>query len=706
MFGEHVARVRITAALIFSLLLAVLAIRPNPSLGQAAVSMSLPGQEDLSFWVNHNGLLQFDVEGEVGFGDMARVLARRRANAGLMQGLRDRFTFRVQDPLALTAPEVFQAEFKNGTLTWRSSPASHFVAAAGRTFNIPVVVNNRGTADLQLDAVFSNASMESAARKVTVAPGKVASMFLRSVETRPGMAKGKLTLRHGGGDLTANLDFEVRPLVPLRVHIVDERGRPATARVYITGSDGLAYAPPGSSSRVAAMSADYFFHAEDTFDIELPAGETLLEATRGPEYRLVSENIALQPGKPAEATLRLARWTHMKEQGYWSSDVHIHANYTAPHHQVIDPRDVRLQIASEDLNYGNMMVANSSGAFIHDRQYFEGGPHRLSTPDHFIYWNEENRSSAYGHMCFLGLKHLVEPFYNGFRNTDFWEDYPANYPLAQQVFDQGGAVSYAHPGMVPVFDSASIKEMPVDLALGQQPALDVLSNNDEIACMEMWYRLLNCGFHVPISAGTDSFTNVVDHYTAGGGRVYVQAGPKFRYETWIEAFRNGRSFASNGPIVALEVEGKRPGDVIRLPSARAFTIKAAMKTQVPVDRVELVVNGQVVASEPPAGRNALEFTRTVRIERSSWIALRALGPRHRLILNDTMAFAHTSPVYVSVADRPVRELEDVRFYRNWVERLITRAETTGRFATPERRAEVAALFRKALAWYQSAESGN
>ena len=92
----------------------------------------------------------------------------------------------------------------------------------------------------------------------------------------------------------------------------------------------------------------------------------------------------------------------MKEQGYWSADVHIHANYTAPHHQVIEPRDVRLQIAAEDLNYGNMMVANSSGAFIHDRQYFEGAPHRLSGPDYLIYWNEENRSSAYGHMCFLG----------------------------------------------------------------------------------------------------------------------------------------------------------------------------------------------------------------------------------------------------------------------------------------------------------------
>jgi hypothetical protein len=688
-------RSRIVLAAVF---LALLIIADRVT-GQSAVSMSLPGQEDLSFWVNHNGLLQFDVEGPVGFGDMARVLLRRRANDEAITPLRDRFTFRVQDPAALRTPDIFQAEYANGALVWRDLPSQRFVAGTGRTFNLPIVVSNRDATEFRFDALFGNASMESVARQVSVPPGKSVPLFLRAVETHPGASEGKLSLRHSRGDLTAEVKFDIRPLVPLRVRIVDERTRPSTARVYLTGSDGLAYAPAGSSARIAAMSAEYFFHADDTFDLTLPAGETLIEATRGPEYRVVSQRVTLQAGTPVETTLRLARWVHMTQQGYWSADVHIHANYTAPHHQTIEPRDVRLQLSAEDLNYGNMMVANSSGAFIHDRQYFEAQPNRLTTPETFIYWNEENRSSAYGHMCFLGLKRLVEPFYNGFRNTPFADDYPANFPLAQEVFDQGGAVSYAHPGMVPAFEQASIKEMPADLALGQHPAMDVLSNNDEGACMEMWYRLLNCGFRVPISAGTDSFTNVMDHYVAGGGRIYVQAGPRFDYRGWLEAYRQGRSFASNGPVVKLEVDGKSPGDEIRLDAPRSVTVKALMNTQVPVDRFELVINGRVVESTP--GR---EISKHIPIERSSWIAVRALGPRHRLILNDTGAFAHTSPVYVTVGGRPVRERDDIRFYREWVEKLIARAERSGRFSTPERREEVVALFRKALAWYQAAES--
>lgn len=674
--------------------------------GQAAVPLSRPGQEDVSFWVNHNGLIQYDVEGEVGFGDMARILLRRRTNGEFIRELRDRFTFRVQDIGSLETPDVFRAEFVNGKLSWRSVPRQPAVAGSSRTLNLPLIIVNRDSQPFPLNAFYTGLSMESEAQNIVVRPASAAAVMLRAVETRLGPAQGKLMLQYGGGELETDVRFDIRPLVPLRVRIVDESGRPATARVYLTGSDGLAYAPHGSSNRITAMSAEHYFHATDQFDIDLPAGETLIEATRGQEYRLSSARARLEPGKPAEVTLRLERWAHMTKRGFWSADVHIHANYTSPHHQTIGPRDVLLQVAGEDLNYANMMVANSGGAFIHDRQYFEAKPHRLTTPEHFIYWNEENRSSPYGHMVFMGLTKLVEPFYNGFANTPHWDHYPANYPLAQQVFEQGGAVSYPHPGYGASFERASIKELPVDLALGQQTAMDVLSNNDETVTSGMWYRLLNCGFRVAISAGTDSFTNVVDHYAAGSGRIYVQTGARFDYPLWLKSFREGRSFASNGPVIGLKVNGTSPGGEIRLASPAEVTVQATVETQTPLDSVELIVNGRPVHAAPAAGKTTLDIKRTLRIDESSWIALRAVGPRHRLILNDTAAFAHTSPIYVSVGGRPVRVQEDIRFYRDWVERLIERTDKSGRFKTPDQKAEVLALFRKALAFYRSVESPN
>jgi hypothetical protein len=62
------------------------------------------------------------------------------------------------------------------------------------------------------------------------------------------------------------------------------------------------------------------------------------------------------------------------------------------------------------------------------------------------------------------------------------------------------------------------------------------------------YRLLICGFRLAISAGTDSFTNVADHYTMGGGRVYAYVGDSLRYDEWVRNYKAGRSFVSNGPM--------------------------------------------------------------------------------------------------------------------------------------------------------------
>jgi len=124
-------------------LLAAAVVRIPPATGgQAAVSLSLPGQEDLTFWANRNGLIEVDFEGEVGFGDMARLLMRRRANRDWFRSIRDRFVFRVQDLSELRTPDLFRVAVENDRLLWLNRPGK-IVAGAGRVFNLPVVVINR-----------------------------------------------------------------------------------------------------------------------------------------------------------------------------------------------------------------------------------------------------------------------------------------------------------------------------------------------------------------------------------------------------------------------------------------------------------------------------------------------------------------------------------------------------------------------------------
>ncbi len=689
--------IRITLIAAACLLLAIAFVRTAPAGGQAAVSFSRAGQEDLSFWVNHNGLEQFDIEGEVGFGDMARILMRRRANRDAMRALRDRFVFTVRDVAALRTPDVFRAEFDGHELRWVNRP-ERIVIAAGRVTNAPVIIENTSGSAVRIEGR-SGVSTFAA----DLGPNRAGGYFLK--------LGGAVVLRAGEREISATPETDARPLVRLRVRLIDERGSPIAARVYLTAADGLAYAPKGAISRIAAMSAEYYFHAQGSFDFDLPAGKTLIEATRGQEYELALREIELKPGAPAEIELRLARWVDLASRGWYSADAHIHANYTAEHHQVITPEDVRIQTLAEDLNNANLMVANSSGAFLHDERYFEGKPHALTRPAYVMYWNEEMRNNGpYGHMCFFNLKTLVAPLYTGFKDTTYWEDYPANYTLAEGARKQGGAVTYAHPGYQPTLDGASARELPVDLALGQIDAMDVLSNNFEPATMELWYRLLNCGFRLGISAGTDSFTNVADHYTPGGGRVYARVSRPPSpvadwYADWIRSYRQGRTFASNGPAVSLSVDDKEPGDELRFPegAARKLRVRASVETQLPVDSLDIIVNGKVAATIAAKGERRVDLERALTLDRSSWIAARALGPWRRLVLNDAQVFAHTSPVYVRFGDRPAIVAEDVRFYIDWIERLIARVDQRGRFATPAHKQDVLDLFRRALDVYRERE---
>ena len=684
-------KIRAALILMFAALLAIA--------WQGAVPWSRPGQEDLTFWANHNGLEQLDVVGEVGFGDMARILMRRRANADFMRTLRDRFTFRVQDMSAIRTPDVFRVLLTDAGLEWRNRP-EHFIIAAGPEFNLPLIVENQTAVAVEVQARFTGSTTESSFPSSVLAAKTTSGYFLRVVESQPGNANGRLVVRLGDRKLEAAIAFDVRPLVNLRVKLTDEDGAPVAARVYLTGADGLAYAPRGSVSRIGAMGAEYYFHAKDSFNLDLPSGTTLLEVTRGPEYELVRQAIELAPGAPAVARVQLKRWEDLAAKGWYSADAHIHANYTAPHHQVITTHDVRLQALAEDLNNANMMVANSSGAFIHDIEYFEGKPNGLSVPGFILYWNEEMRNGGtYGHMSFFNLKSLVYPLYTGFRNTPYSEDYPPNYAQAEAAQKQGGAVTYVHPAVQPNFDGlggAGARELPVDLALGQVDAMDVISNGDEIASMELWYRLLNCGFRLAISAGTDSFTNVADHYTPGGGRVYVHSGTGLRYADWVREYKRGRSFASNGPVILFTVNGKEPGDELRFPGALAKVhVSATVRTRAPVDKVEIVVNGKPVISRP-AGR----IEEDISLERSSWIAVRAIGPWHRLVLNDIQTFAHTSPVYVYLGEQPIRSATDAAFWVDWIDRLIARVNERNQFGKPEHKREVVDLFRRAQEIYR------
>ena len=129
-----------------------------------------------------------------------------------------------------------------------------------------------------------------------------------------------------------------------------------------------------------------------------------------------------------------------------------------------------------------------------------------------------------------------------------------------------------------------------------------------------------------------------------------------------------------------------------------MTVEAEVASIVPVDRLEIIVNGDAVKSKAiQSGGRRARIREEVVLEKSSWVAARALGPGHRLIMNDPKAFAHTGPVFCYLDNQPIRSSQDALFWVRWIDELIEDVKDRGTFATDQRRDSVIELFRKAQA---------
>jgi hypothetical protein len=482
----------------------------------------------------------------------------------------------------------------------------------------------------------------------------------------------------------SRLDYRC-PIGTLRLRTTDAEGKkPLIARIALQDAHGKLFAPPGALYRV--LRGTGHFYCKDSAELVLPAGKYRLRGIRGPEYKPVAEEITIQPGEALTHTVKLARWTHAARDGWFSGENHIHANYGyGQWHNT--PESMLAQCAGEDLNVCNFMVANSDTDGIFDRSYFRGRPDPRSTADTILYWNQEFRSTLWGHMTLLDLKQVVEPVMTGFRDTTNPWDVPTNADVADRTHWQKGHVNYTHAIQNPIkpFENPyAAKGLPIDVALGKIDSLDL--NNSFTGTVPIWHRLLNCGFRLPPSAGTDCFLNRIFSQLPGGDRVYVHVDGPLTYAAWIDGLKKGKSFVTNGPMLELTVDGKELGTVLALAGPQKVMVKARARAQFPLEKVELLYNGRVAATLP-LGKDSLgaRLVQPVLIDKSGWLALRAEGPAHPL---GPPPFAHTAPIYVEVGGVPARSRADVQYFLRWIEDLLVIARTRGRVPNDEMRRHI------------------
>jgi hypothetical protein len=470
-------------------------------------------------------------------------------------------------------------------------------------------------------------------------------------------------------------------------------GQLVAARLYLTELSG---APRTPADVIAYDKGDeHHFVATGSFELALPPGDYRLVAERGTEYLPASADLPIRSGRAARHTIWLKRWIDMNRRGWYSGDLHNHRKVEEMP-VLLQADDLNLAPTITDWIWEDRAVASPPKVANAFRQ--AGDRHQYSVLDKEV----ERLEAGPGAVALLGLRSPI-PF-EGYRL------YPPNPVFCTRARLQGGyidaekivwrdAAALAALGLIDFVGIVHnhFNRHDVELETDRwgmipkfRPEFDTVGGMP-LWSMEVYYHLLNCGFRLPVSAGSASG---VKASPLGYNRVYVQIAGPFSYATWFRSLKAGRSFATNGPMLFLSADGQAPGSELRGEGPRKVRLRVEALSPRPLERLEIVADGRVVhrVTRPDGeGRWIVEVDHS--FSHDGWMAARCFEPPGR-----TIRFAHTSPVYIDIG-RPAPAADAARFFLEWIDREMGFYTAETAFRDPRHREEMLEFFRTARGVY-------
>jgi len=486
------------------------------------------------------------------------------------------------------------------------------------------------------------------------------------IESRKNLhPQGRLEIRLAKAQLFSNF---------ARISVVDEQGR------FHAPDDAWIVADDAFDRKKQAFEAHYFYPEEDREVVmDAPPGKVEVRISRGMSEKPFEATVEVKAGETQtiEAELQPIDFEQPGE-GHWvASDLHVHMNYAGTYRNYAS--HLWRQAQAEGLEVINELIVNKEQR-IPDEDF--GVPPRIEPGDWeaVLVKGQEFHTSYWGHRGVLQLKeHLLLPGYAGYPGTAAASLYPMNADVYDMAHAQGALVGAVHP-----FDSVPdpfakpaqkiTDELPVDVALGKLDYMEIVGFSDHKSTAEVWYKLLNLGFKLPAGGGTDATTNYAAPIRGqiGFDRAYVWT-PEWpaNVGTWMDGIRQGRTFATNGPLVEFTLGGQRVGDELKFADAqRAVPFTARLRSIVAVEHLEIVCNGKVVKSLLTDEKDTGDFAGEIPVNESGWCVLRAWSDGPRWPVMDNYAYATTSPVYVTIRGKRAHAKKDAEYFEAWIDRTM------------------------------------
>jgi hypothetical protein len=302
------------------------------------------------------------------------------------------------------------------------------------------------------------------------------------------------------------------------------------------------------------------------------------------------------------------------------------------------------------------------------------------------------------------------PDYSAYQYTAAASIFPDNATVEDLAHEQSAIVGYVHPfdppAPDPAADSKLTNALPIDAALGKIDYYEVVGFADHRTSAEVWYRLLNCGFRISAAGGTDAMANYASlRGPVGMNRTYVRVRnwpdeANARRDRWIARLKEGKSIATNGPLIGLTVNGEGPGSVLEFDAPPRIDYGGFLRSVVPIEELEIVFNGKVIHRIELSGDSTTAtFSGELGIPESGWLLLRASGRRPHPEIFDQYPYATTSPIYINIDGKGSQSAADAEYFLAWIARVREAAVAHDSYNSADEKLQVLQNIDMAIAVY-------
>lgn len=476
----------------------------------------------------------------------------------------------------------------------------------------------------------------------------------------------------------------------LTIQVLDDGGsEPLPALVRVIAVDGETALPLNGEIHRANQ-----WHSLDAAAVvKVPRTKIRVEALRGLATTLARQEIDVSQVAEAAVKLKLQRFYDPGFRGLRAGNTHLHL-MKITHEEALRYLQLTPQTDELDIVFlSHLRRIPDERHYISNRiveESFAGGSLERLSQDGVLFGNgQEHRHNfgpqgeGYGHVMLLDIQRLVAPISIG---PGIMRQGTDGIPLQRGIRtarEDGATIVWCH-------NTFGHEDIPNWLA-GHVHAQNIFDGGEHGGYEDTFYRYLNLGLRVPFSTGTDWF--IYDF-----SRVYVPLYDELTKESWLTALREGRSFITNGPFLELEAERGTLGDTISIPGPNEITFVGRGLGRQNFKALELIYNGRVVQrveTTADQGYYVADLRFGVEVTEPGWIALRIPHDAGQSELGKPL-FAHTSPVYVEVANKSAFSLDVAEQLKAEIETGMKAIESQGRFAKAAERNNVLKVHRAAI----------